>query len=355
MAMKLLFRTSVFLGVALVLSGCSLTNQAVDSSIQEFYLNQLARSSDGGKSWLFDSNASLKGANIGADIRMFGLSPWKHDLLYATNERGLFVSENGGSTWKKKKFPTGSAYAFDFGGTENVLFASGTSGNRGVILKSIDNGENWNEVYAEPSVGTSITAIHVNRADPRLVYIGTSTGMFIKSSDEGKTWENIYQADGLVEEIMMLPNNASLVYLLTRDKSFFRSRDGGASFQNIARNLGKSKVPGRVLSVALDFSNPAVFYAGTDKGIAKTSDQGDTFSALNLIEISKRFPIRAIAVNPGDSKEIMYNAGQAVYKSTNGGEEWFVNRFDTANGGYRMKYNPRDTKQIYISTRAVKK
>lgn len=353
--MKSLVRISIFLGAAVVLSGCSLTKQPVDNSIQEFYLNQMSRSTDSGESWLFDSNTSLKSANIGADIMIFGISPWNSDLLYATNERGLFASENGGSTWKEKKFPTGSAYAFDFGGSENTLFASGMSGNRGVIFKSIDNGESWKEVYNEPSVGTSITAIHVNRADPRLVYVGTSTGMFIKSSDEGKTWENIYQADGLVEEIMMLPNNASLVYLLTRDRSFFRSRDGGASFQNLAGNLGKSKVPGRLLSVALDLSNPSVFYAGTDKGIAKTSDQGDTFVALNLIEISKRFPIRAIAVNPGDSKEIMYNAGQAVYKSTNGGEEWFVNRFDTSKGGYRMKYNPRNTKQIFISTRTVKK
>ena len=79
---------------------------------------------------------------------------------------------------------------------------------------------------------------------------------------------------------------------------------------------------------------------------------GDSWNAMNLIESSKAFAIRSIAINPKNSKEIMYSSAKALYKSTDSGVRWATFQLDTAKEISVLKYDVADPVKIYAGLRS---
>ncbi len=99
-----------------------------------------------------------------------------------------------------------------------------------------------------------------------------------------------------------------------------------------ARSIGPAIMSGRVSDIALDPSNPAVFYVALGTGgVMKTSDNGTTWEG-----IFEQQPVAAVGdvtVAPSDPKVVWVGTGEAndrnssswgngVYRSTDGGETW---------------------------------
>lgn len=82
-----------------------------------------------------------------------------------------------------------------------------------------------------------------------------------------------------------------------------------------------------IRAIAIDPSNSAVIYAGTELGgIYKSTDSGANWTASNngLTFDIYGYGIGSIAMNPSNTAVIYAAAGSSIYKSTDSGANWAV-------------------------------
>ena len=104
-----------------------------------------------------------------------------------------------------------------------------------------------------------------------------------------------------------------------------------------------------VSALAVDPQNTSVVYAGTNQGIFKSTDGGNTWSGPNFN--SPKGPwITALSIDPQNSKTIYatsyndYNDG--IFKSTDGGISW--TRMANFVGAWSLVIDPQNTSSIYV-------
>ena len=129
------------------------------------------------------------------------------------------------------------------------------------------------------------------------------------------------------------------------------TKNAGATLENISNKIDIVGRTSSVYSLTADPYLGGVVYVGTSAGIFRRAGD-DTWSALNLIESSKAFPVRVIAVNPKNSKEIMYSVAGAIYKSIDSGKTWSTFQLDTAKEIGVIKYDFMDPAKIYAGLRS---
>src|SRR5207302_2310333 len=85
-----------------------------------------------------------------------------------------------------------------------------------------------------------------------------------------------------------------------------------------------------VLSLAIDPSHPAIVYAGTQSGVFKSSDAGESWST-SLTNASAQI----VAIAPSTPTTIYAAGNNGVYKSVDGGKSW-----EATNHGLENQYGP---------------
>jgi photosystem II stability/assembly factor-like uncharacterized protein len=113
-------------------------------------------------------------------------------------------------------------------------------------------------------------------------------------------------------------------------------------------------MPSGIVSIAPDPAVSGTLYAGTNAGLFRSTDYGKYWYELNIIESAKQFPIRSIAVNPKNPKEVVFVSGKAFYKSTNGGETWAITSLSVDRDASFVAYDPFDPKYLLIGLRKFK-
>ncbi len=205
------------------------------------------------------------------------------------------------------------------------------------VFKSTDGGLNWNPtglVADEGDVGLLMNEITIDPTNSNIVWVGTNDGLQ-KSTDAGVTWT--VMRNGNITDFRLKPGDSQTVYAVDRD-SFFVTRNGGASFEEITDNLPEDS--GR-LAIAVTDDNPEVVYvvsANTGQnnfayqGLFKSTDSGATFvetaNTFDIFESNQAWFDLAIEVNPADENEV-YIGVLNIWKSTDGGDsfnqlnQWF--------------------------------
>lgn len=333
----------------LALSGCSLPG---GSSSEKGAA--VMKSTDGGKTYVpqvtVDAKTTIASANVLSLVFEAGNAK---RLTLGTRENGIFVSDDGGESWRKLDFPPIKTYGLvsDWSRPER-LYATGEWQGRGKIYRSDDRGMKWEEVYAEPNTGTVVTALAQSPRSSSTLYAGTSAGVVNRTTDGGLTWESLEGVDALALSFVF-DADGSIFYILTSGKGIARSKDGGASFEVIpgkSRSSVTKSLP-EITSLAIDPLRSGTLYAGTKNGLFRSVDFGDAWEEVPVIESAKKFPIRSIAVNPKNSREIVFNAALAVYKSIDAGTNWSVYQLDSSRAIGTLRYDPTDSNVIYLGLR----
>lgn len=349
-------------GMVLLLSGCTIKlpfGAGGGSSSGSVF-----KSIDAGEEFEVKSVIDEK-KTLTADILSAAMHPTNSDIIYVgTDGAGIYRTVTGGEEWQLLDFPPQKNYglAVDQNNGDR-LFASGVYNEVGKIYRTTDAGSEWKEIYTEPGAGTVITALMLNPADSQIVFAGTSAGVVIKSTDGGETWRNVAVAGGAVTQILMNKNTPGMVFLLVFNKGTMISQDGGMTFTDndptsvlTPMNGSQPEIAGvqpqSLFTLAGDTLRPGIFYAGAKNGLFRTEDYGQTWKALDIIESSKKFPIRSIAVNPRNSNEIVYTSGSAFYKSIDGGVKWSTAQLTITRGVSRVLYNESDPSILYFTLRA---
>jgi photosystem II stability/assembly factor-like uncharacterized protein len=259
-------------------------------------LMNIHRTKDGGKNWEQITEAKLQlGDPRYAHSDHHALAIPKTGIIYAANDSGLDVSEDGGDHWenRSKGLVTTMFYDVDVAPSDGDFYGGGAQDNGTLIHQSgaghgefdrvldadggwmifaPDDPENlwassqnmdlqhhaagggWSGVTPyqataeeRKKVWLAFLAMDMSegRANPRTVFAG-STRIW-KTVDDGVSWQAVSEElDGsAVSAIEVASANPRFVYAGTHKGGFYRSIDGG---NNWSENLGGPNLPGRIIT-----------------------------------------------------------------------------------------------------------
>lgn len=349
---KKIFSALFLVSATLLFSGCSLSSSSVKTAPNSMANATVLKTLDGGTTWQAKIKVDDKKNIAGVDVLSMAIDPTDSKLIYlGTQANGLFVSKDGAETWTQVTFPD-KAYNIIFDpSSSDVMYASGVLNGRAKIYKRLKAEQQWKEIYTEPADGTVISALAINKVNSQVLFAGTSEGVIIKTTDGGITWTNVKKAEGPVISIVFDSSSDRHVFFAIFESGLLETKDGGKVIENISHNIDTKSNTTSVYSLAGDPSSAGVVYVGTGSGIFKKTGSSDLWEAVNIIESSKAFPIRAIAVSPNNPKELMYASAKALYKSTDGGTQWATFQLDTTKEIGVLKYDQTDPTQLYAGLR----
>jgi hypothetical protein len=271
-------------------------------------LHRGALGGDGRWTWT-DVTARPAGDSLPLGQQAVVAGPGDPPALYVAGEGGLFVSPDGGRTWRSLGVglavaevdrladhaawllagagelgtlryeggevwcPLGAADPAVVAGDE--LVAAGTDG----LVVSADGGSSWTTVPLPPARG-EVTALAA--AGPGHLLAGTSEGELLRLERAGPGWAVAGVArprDGWVAGVAAdrrRPGVAWAAWSSPSGHRVWRSRDDGATWA--AADHGLPEVP--VGAVVPDPDRPGTVYAATDAGVWWSGDDGNGWRPL---------------------------------------------------------------------------
>lgn len=296
------------------------------------------KSTDGGATWAAINTVSNSGTLSNATVGALAMSPVNPNIIVAATSTGLFLTTNGGSTWRIRVSSNWKDVKFK-PGDGNVVYAAVGGG----LWRSVNAGEDWSSVSL-PVSGARIV-IGVTPANPDYVYLtqtqSTSPRIFnglMRSTDSGATFTtmsttpNIYdyacKGSGTNSQatydlcIAVDRNNADVLYVGSINT--WKSTDGGATWSIKTHWVGSAFAPGDTTancaaSVHADHHvlewSPltGALYLGHDGGVSLTSDGGATWSEITSnLAIAQVYKIGQSSSNPNLSINGYQDNGSAV-------------------------------------------
>jgi hypothetical protein len=166
--------------------------------------------------------------------------------LYAfIREEGIYKSEDRGKTWslihKADRSLTALAISPDYQ-KDGTVFASGTGG----LIKTLDRGRNWQKISGfccdESGADVAAIALSPNYANDGTVLVSVTGKGLYKSVNGGtefiETGADLIDGNHLLRTLAFSPNYAQdNIIIGASNESLFRSQDGGASWERLARPI----------------------------------------------------------------------------------------------------------------------
>jgi photosystem II stability/assembly factor-like uncharacterized protein len=251
------------------------------------------KTKNSGKKW-----TKLKTLNSYLDD--IAVHPKNTNILYVMGDYYFYKSEDGGKTWQDFRYRSSSSagngsasenYYGDNGialhpQNSNIIYVGGhfynyNAGKSGLaVLKSTDGGENWIAIKLNDTQTTDwaySTDLAINPSKPSEIYL---TGYYSRNS---KYYYRVY-----------------------------KSTDSGNNWKNISGGI--SSTPN---SIAIDPTNPSKVYVGTNNGVYRSSNGGNTWTKNQGYVYCYR-----LGIDPSNPNTLYAGYYQRCYKSNNGGVSW---------------------------------
>ncbi|MGA3011418.1 MAG: transcriptional regulator [Terracidiphilus sp.] len=223
------------------------------------------------------------------------------------------------------------------------------------LYESLDGGSSWRRLSKlDAAENLILDHIVVDAANPATLYVAAwqldkpGGGLWV-SHDGGHSWNAVAALRGQsIRAFAQAPSNPAMLFAGTL-KGVFRSTDAGATWTQISPP--GSKEIHEVESLAIDPTDPDVVYAGTWHLPWKTTDGGKTWSNIKrgVIDDSDVF---SIIIDPAEPKIIFASACSGIYKSVNAAELFkkIEGIPDTARRTRVLKQDPANRDVVYAGT-----
>jgi uncharacterized repeat protein (TIGR01451 family) len=242
-----------------------------------------------------------------------------------------YKSTDSGANWSASASGLNASTVNDFAvapTAPNTVYAASNLG----VYRSTDGGTNW-QLGGQVRTSTApffTRAVAVDPTNSAIVYAGTSGGSGVyKSTDGGLLFDT--KGSGLiiplVNSLAINPTTPTTVFAGTQ-LGIFRSTDGGDSWTEVRGGITGSSL--NINKVIIDPSNPQIIYvATTTRGVLKSTDGGTNWTLVNngFNTSGSSVQVRALAFDPSNSSTLYASTtllGAGVYKSTNGGANWTI-------------------------------
>ena len=265
------------------------------------------KSTDAGKTW---KNVGLTDSQTISKIVVDPQNP-DHVLVAAVGhtfgpneQRGVFVTNDGGATWQKTLYVDADhgAVGLDLDPADPKIAFAGlwhfdrkpwtyTSGDeKGGVFKSTDGGLTWRKLTNGLPSLLGRVGIKVAPTNSKEVYVlaESKEGTLFRSHDGGEKFERVSDERELVgrayyfTDMRVAPDSADHIMVLA--DALLESKDGGQSFRRMS-----PRVHGDMHALWIDPKDPRRIWQGNDGGLAVTHDAGRTWEQINNIPLGELY------------------------------------------------------------------
>jgi len=181
------------------------------------------------------------------------------NLFAGTYSTGIFVSHDGGESWRHATLPTDdNFYAMYFFINSNGIYAGTFCGG---LLFSSDNGQTWTSLNTGLPAVTAITSIAQNGLR---LFISTLGGVY-SSGDNGHTW-GLAGSELYGKVIYSLATHGSDLFAAASENGVFMSRDQGSSWFPVNDGL-----PAKTRAICVAVNGPWLFVGTDGQGVWRHS------------------------------------------------------------------------------------
>lgn len=235
----------------------------------------LWRSTDRGKSW-----APVRPDKFSFILdQPLAFAPSNAAIIYAPSSNLHYRSADGGKTWESFRVTGQDAYAFAIDPRNPKVIYAGGRGAEHQVRRSSDGGKTWKPAD-QGLPDKSIKRLAIPRERPSTVYAAIGFGQLFKTENGGDTWTELDVGLTGTEDLFSLdldPHDP-LTLLAGTENGLRKSTDGGETWSTVGGGLGNWYCKG----VAFHPGKKGTVYAGTTgKGFFESSDGGETFQPSN--------------------------------------------------------------------------
>ena len=256
-------------------------------------------------------------------INRLVVDPSQPRTLYASTSPGLIKSTDGGQTWSQPILSSDGPIAIA-PSAPNVLYAE----VYGRLRRSDDRGATWTEKTGSFS---SIDLIAVDPHNPDVVYFIVTTDLWKSVSGGSSPWmiRDGWPPAPRIENFAIDPRTSSTIYVGTSNDGVFRSRDGGATWEQASSGLAELAIPSvrkpvyegiREIEVSPAAGSP-VYLTHQYRGVYKSDNGGNRWHEANDGLTATR--VWAVEVDR-HAPSVVYAATymNGVWRSADGGRHW---------------------------------
>ncbi|MCB4809617.1 T9SS type A sorting domain-containing protein [Tamlana sp. 62-3] len=258
------------------------------------------KSTDNGTSWSQIStgfNSGFNTVNIIDD----------NNIILSTSN-SIVKTNDGGTTWESFNIPNSAVNKTSF---TNSLVGHAVC-NNGIILKTIDGGENWYTTKDDSNIFPSdyFTVYFVNE---NIGFAAREHDDMYKTTDAGETWVEISGTSQAIFDFHFLDENNG--FATGELGATYKTTNGGNTWSQIFFQNGFVY---NTSMYGIYFQNSNIGYATGARGrIIKTTDGGNTWiqNSPTYNDIKKLEYI--------NSNTAFASVGGTFYKTNDGGNSWF--------------------------------
>jgi photosystem II stability/assembly factor-like uncharacterized protein len=308
-----------------------------DKTVYTIVRNNLYKSTDGGENWVRE----IEGLDYEGELGTLTLSASDKNTLYiATRSDGVYKSEDAGESWRRvnrgidtlhidivEAAPSSSDVVVATGIDDKIPLPNEIPKGKGLYL-SEDGGKSWKNVFKTPAW---VTAIAFSPTNPNRIIFADNGGELHLTADAGKTWKNIPLPAGTdrVTTLAFSPNAEidNTLYIGTGGGKIYKSVNTGESFEEIGRGIPETARAIEDIIVSPNYASDSAIYASTwHDGLYISRDGGKTWTKFDTgltrdhqADDFKTPHFTDLEVN----KDTMFLAGfNGLFTSADGGQNW---------------------------------
>jgi photosystem II stability/assembly factor-like uncharacterized protein len=269
------------------------------------------RTLDGGKTW---RNLGLRDTH---HISRVVINPLNTNIVHVcalghntgpNEERGVFMTTDGGETWKKTLYIDAEHGCADMDidvNNPNILYATMwrfdrkpwrfiSGSDKTGVFRSLDGGRTWQQLTNGMPKGWGRIGVRVAPSNSNVVYvIGESNeGTLYRSDDRGEHFRMMTKNPAVVgrglyySHLTIDPTDENRIYSIAMRLS--TSIDGGRTWRGIS-----GSTHGDYHSIWVDPKNPSRIWQGQDGGIAVSYDRAETWEFVGNLPIGQFYQVFA--------------------------------------------------------------